>query len=388
MGKSTLLRGVAADLDIAVIDLDDLDVRANVKSDPAWYVGGVGPRILDEFQHVPEILDAIKAELNRSSEPGRYLLAGSTRYATLPRTAQSLTGRATVVPVMPFSQGEIDGRVETFMEDLLDNPMTAARRREPTFDRNELVGRVLAGGFPPALMRTGTQRRRWFADYLSLVLERDVLEISKIRQRASLPRLLRRLAAQTGQILNMAEAARTVRIEPSVAESYTKLLETVFLLQRLPAWGTTLGSRIGGAPKVHVVDSGIAAHLLRVTPEKLDQRTPQAMTEFGFLMETFVVAEILKQVSWLDEPVETGHWRTRGGVEVDLVIERPDGGVVGIEIKARGHVRDEDASGLRSLAKRLGDSWRGGVVLYAGSHSRVLDADLRIAACSVNALWA
>src|SRR5207302_6376797 len=106
-------------------------------------------------------------------------------------------------------------------------------------------------------------RRRWFADYVTLVCERDVLDLARIRQRAQLPRLLARLATRTAQLANNAETARAVSIEASTAENYTKLLEAVFMMYRLPAWGTTTSSRVGAAPKMHIVDSGLAAHLLR-----------------------------------------------------------------------------------------------------------------------------
>lgn len=190
-----------------------------------------------------------------------------------------------------------------------------------------------------------TRCAQWFADYVSLVVERDVMALSRLRQRA--------------QLLNVSEAARSVSLEASTAENYTQLLESVFLIHRLPAWGTTLGAKVGASPKVHMVDSGVAGNLLRITPEKLTRRLPQALTEYGHVLESFVVNEVLKQASWLPQPVVTGHWRDRGGDEVDLVLERTDGLVVGIEVKAAAQARASDASGLLALARRLGGQWLG-----------------------------
>jgi predicted AAA+ superfamily ATPase len=236
-------------------------------------------------------------------------------------------------------------------------------------------------------MLSGDARSRWFADYVTLVCERDVLELARIRQRAQLPRLLARLAARTGQLLNVAEAARAVSIEPSTAESYTKLLEAVFLVYRLPAWGTIAGSHVGAAPKVHVVDAGLAAHLMRLTPDKLARRTPQALAELGPLLETFVVGELMKQMSWIDGVVTAGHWRTRDGVEVDVLFERSDGSVAAVEVKSASRVDAGDASGLAALADRLGDSWLGGAVLYTGAHSYTIDRARGIHVLPVDALW-
>jgi predicted AAA+ superfamily ATPase len=142
----------------------------------------------------------------------------------------------------------------------------------------------------------------------------------------------------SAQVLNIAGAARAIGMEKSTAESYTKLLESVFLLHRLPAWGTTLGPRVGATPKVYVVDSGLAARLLRLTERKLGAATAPALTEFGHLLEAFVVGEVCKQLDWLDAPVARGHWRTHDGDEIDLVIEREDGALAAVEVKAASRV--------------------------------------------------
>ncbi len=147
-------------------------------------------------------------------------------------------------------------------------------------------------------------------------VERDALELSQVRQRQALADLLSLLAARTGQLLNTASSAETIGVDRGTAESYLRLLEDLFLVLRLPAWGKTLRSSVSARPKVHVVDSGLAARLLRLTPAKLAGLDPSALTEFGNLLETFVVGEVRKQASWLDEPVALGHWRTSDGAEV------------------------------------------------------------------------
>jgi uncharacterized protein len=106
--------------------------------------------------------------------------------------------------------------------------------------------------------------------------------------------------------------------------------------QRLPAWAETLGKRLSAHPKVHVIDLGLAGWLLGVSAAKINSRNPAALTEFGHLVETFAVGEILKQVSWADEVVTASHFRTEVGDEVDLVLETWDGRVTGFEIKGQG----------------------------------------------------
>ena len=386
VGKSTLLRTIADAFAREVVDLDDLPTRDAVRADPTLFVGGDAPVFLDEFQHVPEVLDAIKAELNVDPRAGRFVITGSTRYTSIPAAAQALTGRVHRVDVRPLSQGEIAERTEDFAKILVSDPGALVTHATSKTPREEYVSRVVAGGFPMALRRgRTTDRARWFDDYVDLVIERDVLDLARIRHRRQLPRLLRQFASQTGQMLNIARTAAAIEMDKSTAENYTKLLEAVFLVLQLPAWGTTLGARVAAAPKVHLVDSGLAARLLRLTESKLAARTASALTAFGHLLETFVVGEVHKQLDWLDDPVGRGHWRTHDGDEIDLVVERSDGNVAAIEVKAGSRVRPEDLTATLRLRKKLGAQFLGGVILYTGT--RAYTAEDRVHVVPVDRLW-
>ena len=196
VGKSTLLDRVAGVLGRSRIDLDDPATRAAAAADPALFVSGAAPVLIDEYQHVPALLDAIKAELNRDLRPGRFVLTGSTTYGSLPLSAQSLTGRLHRVDVWPLSQGEIAGHHETFLEALFDDPASLATAATSPTARPEYIARIVRGGLPLAVRRSSdAARNRWFDDYVALVVERDVLDLARIRQREALPRLLAQLAA-------------------------------------------------------------------------------------------------------------------------------------------------------------------------------------------------
>jgi predicted AAA+ superfamily ATPase len=385
VGKSTLLAQIATSVGAEVIDLDDLALRDAVGTDPGSFVGSTRPVCIDEYQHVPEVLDAIKAELNRDMRAGRFVLTGSTRHDALPRAAQSLTGRLHVLAVWPLSQGELAGTHENLLEVLLNEPTAVPTGGSSTVGKQEYIERVVGGGMPMALARAGAARQRWFDDYVRLVVERDVRDLARLRQWDQMPALLRRLAGQTAQVLNVTTAAAGLGIDRTTAADYVKLLEAVFLVVRLEAWGTTLRSRAAGSPKIHLVDTGIAARLLRLTPEKLSRKDPTSLTEFGHLLETFVVVELLKQASWLDDVAGCGHWRTRDGDEVDLVVERGDGGIVAIEVKAAGRVPTEDLRHLRKLRDAVGDGFLAGAVLYTGP--RAYRADDRLWVLPIERLW-
>lgn len=387
VGKSTMLRALAAACDAEVLDLDEPATRDAVAIDPSTFVAGARPVFVDEYQKAPVVLDAIKAQLNLDARPGRFALTGSTRHDSLPPAAQALTGRLARLPLLPLSQGEIHGVREHLVADLLTDPDgTVSEVPTSSTDREEYLRRILAGGFPMALARgSDAARARWLDSYVSLTLERDVRELSRIRQGAQLPLLLARLAGQTAQLLSVQDAARDLALDRVTAESYTRLLEAVFLVHRLPAWGKTLTARAVGTPKIHVLDSGVAARLLRLTLPKLVSKDPMALQELGHLLESFVVAEILKQTSWLDEITVAGHWRTRDGDEVDLILEHDDGSLVGIEVKAAARVPGDDFRALRKLRAAAGTAFRAGVVLYLGQRSYTYEDQLH--AMPVDRLW-
>jgi predicted AAA+ superfamily ATPase len=197
--------------------------------------------------------------------------------------------------------------------------------------------------------------------------------------------LLSRLADRTGQVLNLANASQGLTGERKTIEEYVRLLEDLFLIDRLPAWGKTLRTRAAASPKVHVIDSGVAARLMRVSPAKLATLDPTALAEFGHLLETFVVGELRKHVSWMDERVSTGHWRTHDGDEVDYVVEFDDGRVLAFEVKANERVAGPDLKGLRTLRDTLGERFIAGVALSTGQRSFTYEDRIHI--MPVDRLW-
>lgn len=387
VGKSTLLATFAAARAVPVLDLDDDAVRDAVLANPSLAIGEHTPVCLDEYQRAPGVLDAIKARLNREGTlPGTAVLTGSTRHDALPRTAQALTGRLHVMTIWPLSQGEIGGTTEDLVTALRDDPAGAVGAHPSSSTaRADYIERICAGGFPLALRRSGGARNRWSDGYITQSLERDALELARIRERQVLRELLNRLAGRTGQVLNLSRASDGLGVQRKTIEEHTRLLEDLFLIARLPAWGKTLRARATAAPKIHVIDSGLAARLMRVTPAKLATLDPTALTELGNLTETFVVGELRKQISWLDEAVTSGHWRTQEGDEVDFVIEFDDGRVLAFEVKASERISGADFRGLRKLRDALGERLIAGVALNTGLRSYTFEDRLHV--MPLDRLW-
>lgn len=386
IGKSTLLIACARQHQVPVIDLDSPPVRRQVADDPTHFAASpLEPVCIDEFQHVPEILSAIKAELNVDLRPGRYILTGSTRYGALPQLGQALTGRAHIMTIWPLSQGELSGHRETFIDTMLADPESLITPIPSRTTRADYERMILAGGFPMVLGLPEAERGPWFKDFVNMVIERDVLEIRKVRQRHVLPLILRHLAARTASVVNASDIAQEVGLDQKLVGDYITLLESVFLTHRLDSFGRTLNSKVGRAPKIHLIDSGLAAHLLGISQRKLNQRDSATLTEFGRVVETFTVNELIKQAGWAEAVVEFTHFRTRDQREVDLVMESAEGEILCFEVKAKSSIEEADFRGLRFLRDRLGSSFVGGVLFNLGQQS--FRHDDRLFVMPVDRLW-
>lgn len=386
VGKSTLLAEIAAAIpDARLFDFDDAEVFALGQHSLSLITDERLAVFADEYQRIPAVLQAIKARLNKGARAGMFVLAGSASYDSLPVGTQALTGRIQRLPVLPLSQTEIDGTGNRFVERAFEGDISHTADAAAA-NRLEYVDRITRGGMPLALAQPDpVARGRWFAGHVRQSLRRDAGQLRRLDRAAALPKLLTRVAGQTARLLNVAKASTTLEISRGTVTSYLELLESLFLISSLPAWGTTVSSRSVEAPKIHVVDSGIGAHLLRLSRPKLERGDASALTEFGHLAESFVVQEIIRQTTWMSDIIVPGHWRTRDGDEVDLVLERHDGAVLGFEIKAGDHVDSKQLSGLRKLRDRLGNAFIAGIAFHFGS--RGYPVEDRIHTLPIERLW-
>lgn len=380
VGKSTLVTSLEYPGTREIITLDDIATRSAAGFDPRAFVHRlVDTLVIDEVQLEPSLFRAIKAEVDRDRRPGRFLITGSSRLLSAPDMADALVGRVEIVELWPFSQDELLEKRSTFVDSIFDDP---DRLMQPsTLSRPELVERIAAGGFPDAIGRSPARRAAWFDGYVMTTIERVVRQVADIERAAEMPRLIRLCAARTAQELNISNLADEFRVPARTVSGYVAHLATAFLVQLVPAWSTNLSAKVIRRPKLVMIDSGLAAHLIGATSSTIDR----AGGPFGQLLETFVISEIGKQLTWTSPRVSMQHFRDRNGVEVDIVLEHPDGRIVGIEVKAASTPRAEDFRGLRYLAQRLGDRFAFGVLLSAAPDA--IPFGPKLAALSVEAIW-
>ena len=362
-GKSTLIQSLAASEGRRYFTLDDQAVLAAATSDPAGFIAGInGAFALDEVQRAPALFLAIKAAVDRDRQAGRFLLTGSANVMLLPNIADSLAGRMEVLSLWPLSSAEIGGDAAINLADwLFDGKLDA--KSIPACERAQLIERLVAGGFPEAVERSSERRRAaWFDNYLQAILYRDVRELARVEQLTEIPNLLKLLASRSANLLNFAELSRTSNLTQTTLKRYFTLLETLFLVYRLPAWEHNLGKRMVKAPKVFLPDAGLLAHLAHWTVDRMGVESGLP----GGLVETFVLGELLKHLAFSQQRLTLWHYRTQSNIEVDFILENRAGEITGIEVKASATVDAKDFKGLRHLQETESGLFRRGIVLYSG----------------------
>jgi hypothetical protein len=381
-GKSTLARLVMSEYPGAELRyLDMAPLRDAAQADPGLFVRHGGLLVIDEVQRVPDLFLAIKHEVDINPRPGRFLLTGSARLVGLRDIPDLLPGRSETIELSPLSQGEIDQSPDGFIDAVFARG-TEIQLAPSDLRRDDYLERALRGGYPEAVRRTDSGRRgRFFESYISDVINRDVRQLIDIERAGDMRRLVNLIAASTGTLANPSSMANRLQVPATTVNRYLDLLDLVFLTRRVPAWSSNLATRAVATPKLVVNDSGLAAHLTGMSIKRA--RHPTAPV--GPLLETFVLGELSRQLTFASQQVRLYHYRDRDQYEVDAVLESASGEIVACEVKAAETVRSEDFRGIERLARQLGDQLIAGIVLYAGQTP--LPFGDRLRAWPISALW-
>ena len=378
-GKTTLVKsmGKAAR---AYVTLDDQTVLEAARSDPTGFIRGLDRATIDEIQRAPDLLLAIKKTVDEDYRPGRFLLTGSANVLTLPRIADSLAGRMETLQMLPLARAEVEDADAQFSG-------APVRRKTAKSSANAVVGddlvqTVLLGGFPEAIARKSERRRQdWARSYLTSILTRDLRDIAEIEKLTELPKFVRLLAEHSGQLVNYSQFGASINVSHKSGQRYVGLLEQIFLIATLQPWFSNALKRIVKTPKLHFLDSGLLASARGLSFD----RVKADRGALGSLLESFVFSEVLKLMASSDLRLTPYHFRDRDMREVDIVLERDDGTIAGIEVKASATVRSSDFAGLRALAGLCGDRFAFGVVLH--DNTDVVPFGDRLIAAPLSCLW-
>lgn len=342
-GKTTLSRAVFPEK--PYVSIEASNERIFAATDPKGFLARFPDgAILDEVQHVPDLLSYIQTLVDEDRRPGRFVLTGSQNFGLVSRITQSLAGRAAVLHLLPFSRHELS---------------------EAGIEAGRLDDLLLRGLFP-ALYDQPVDPADWYASYVTTYLERDVRQIANVQDLLQFQRFIGLCAARTGQLLNLASLAADCGIAQGTARSWLSVLQASYIVFLLPPHHQNLGKRLVKTPKLYFHDTGLAAFLIGVQ----DVRHMSLHASRPALFETFVVGEFIKHRFNAGLRSNLYFWRDNIGTEVDVLVE--DGkGLFPIEIKSGSTVSEDFFSGLRRYMKYAGSKAWGAGLVYGGMESYV-----------------
>ena len=365
--------------------LDRPGEAAVARADPdAALADGPFPLLIDEWQLVPDVLGAVKRAVDDGPGPGRFLLTGSTQ-ADLTAAGWPATGRMIRVGIHGLAERELESRITEppLLDRLMAGGLDQIAVPPDAPDVRGYLARALRGGFPEvAVMASERSRRRWLSSYIDQVVSRDLALVGTVRDPVRLRRYLQALAASTAGTPTINTLTDAVGIDRSTAMAYGSMLESLFITERLPAWSANQLSRLVRLPKRYIVDPAFLGPLLGV-----DLRGVMRDGDLlGRMLDSFVVAQLRADAEVSELAPRLFHLRDANGRhEVDIVVELPDGRIIGIEVKADAAPGPADARHLRWLRESIGSRFAVGIVMHTGPRPFALDE--AICALPICAFW-
>jgi predicted AAA+ superfamily ATPase len=369
-GKTTLVRTFPLARGRRYETLDALATLDRARHEPEALVASEEPLTLDEVQRAPELLIAIKREVDRNRRPGRFLLTGSTNLLLQKGVGDSLAGRAFYLTLRPLTEREKSGRPAPVWPKLFEaedaGHAMRSLARKTAFDWRQAA---LAGGFPPAaLISDEVGRQLWFDGYVETYVQRDLRDLAQVGDLGAFARLMKLAAMRNGGLLNHADLARDAALGRTTAQRWLSLLETSYLVTSVPAFAASRGKRLIKAPKLYFGDTGLGLHLAGVADSAMLADEPNQ----GVWLENVVLNDVLAWRESETRKPEIHHFRSAGGQEIDFVIQQGRR-LLPIEIKSKRAARADDARSIDEFCRSMGPARSPfGVLLYDGTETTQL----------------
>lgn len=387
VGKITLIKMIANNhLKDNYITFDDSTTFAAANHDPEGFIAGLEkPIIIDEVQMVPSTFRAIKKQIDvlrqkKKSPYGQFLLTGSANILALPELSDALVGRMELYTLLPLSVGEWQGKQETFLQQIFKEKIKFPKRIVENLSLSTLINKAT---FPELAAHPKINYYNWFRSYISTLLQRDVKSLAEIEKITALPNMLKLMAARAGNLLNDASLARDAGLNVMTYRRYRTLLIYIFLIFLSPPWFRNINKRLVKSPKIYITDTVLLCHLLDIDPKQLEQIKINKPNLFGMILENFVACELTKQLTWQNGTLY--HFRTHDDQEIDFVIEKPNGHLIGIEVKSSHTISASDFKALKTLQSNTGADFIKGVILYLGEE--IIPFGDKLFALPLSSLW-
>lgn len=367
VGKSTMLKHLFPNYSYVLFD-PFIDVQ-NARKDPDLFLGNHSlPIILDEVQYAPEVVSAVKRRIDRDKQPGQYILTGSQQWGIMKQMTESLTGRTAIIQLEPFSLGEIalNEVHEPWLAEWLRHP-NILFSDHPSYLKlpRQTYEQLWRGFLPDAQTLPLDLIEPFHASYQKTYIERDIRLLADISDLHQFTRFVRLAAAMTAQEINYQEIGRELGVANQTAKRWLILLKEIFEWYEIPAFSVNTIKRISSKPKGYFSDTGQVCYCQAISHPEAIAHNPL----WGALFETAVINEIRKQLLWIGSPFNLYHWRSHGGAECDLIIER-DGIYYPIEVKGKTQPSRGDTSGITAFRKTYPQlKVANGLVICLAEHS-------------------
>lgn len=364
-GKSTMLENAQMEAQYRTLD-DESELLAS--QDTTFYLKQFEKDtvIIDEIQRAPNLILGIKRIVDQNPQPGQFVLTGSADYRKIPNATESLAGRAAVIRMRPLSQAEIRGAAPNFLLRLFSESFSGNDRVEP-LGKMKLFDLMLRGGFPEVQHFPQEQLSVWFSMYVQNQIMRDLSISSTIRVRPNtVLQALQAMALYSCAVKNVGELAQETLVSRDTMDKYCSGMETLFLLDEIPAWTFNPVAGLRKKPKLVMADSGLVCHLLNIHhAETLLKGTTLQEQQFGRLVETWVYGQIAPEIDTHTD-WRLFHYRANEETEIDFLVENDRGELLGLEVKSRETLKSDDFKGLKKFRNAFKGAKFVGVVLYPG----------------------
>ena len=392
VGKSTLVEQLVKGKKIhRYISLDDITVLESANRDPQGFIEQFTSSIaIDEVQRVPNLILAIKRQIDSLKESGKFLLTGSANILSYPNIRDSLAGRMDIVSLEGLSFNEaMRAKRSCFIEDLINTSNVNAlidrwfkqynESRLPPLSDKLIAELIFFGSFPEVMLKKHTEyRNKWFASYITAYVEKDIRDLSKMVDIVSFAKLLRIVGLRTGNLLNNSNLSIALGLDHRTIVRYIELLEISFQITTLQPWSSNLGKRYIKTPKIYMNDVGLASYFCGIN----DMSLVKGHQNYGHLLETWVFSELRKSLIY--HPLaQIFFYRNHQGIEVDFLITQGDK-VIGIECKSSASLTAKDYKNLRFMQAEMKNDFIG-IVLYRGE--QIIKVDDNIIAVPLGMLF-
>ena len=349
------------------LSLDDISVFNSAQSDPNGFIRNLEkPAVIDEFQYCPELTLAVKEASDNLpiDKKGQFILTGSVDIFRSAKTQEALPGHMSRLELYPLAANEFDESKINLLDILLNRQFEGVSVND--VNKKQLANMILSGGYPEVQTKSPRSKLLWYQSYVEGRLYKDFESLYNARgdYHTKINMLVPYLAGICGNLLKYSNVGNDLELNDKLIKSYIDILELMFIIKRVPAYLKNRSKRqMTRMPKLHFVDTGLACHLLKIRNAEQLINSPY----YGGLLENFITLEIYKQSTWSDELVNLYHYRDHAKYEVDIIIERDNNKIIGIEVKASSTVSVRDFRGLAALAEQSGDAFELGVLFYSGT---------------------